>query len=146
MQYHKQKFLHNPDQGTFGDCHRTVIACLLDKEPEEVPHWGIHYFDTDMFSKVCNDYLASQGLMEVRVPFQCELDVVLNHQKCVNPGVYYMLTGKSRTGTNHVVVCLDDKIIHDPSLTNSGIIAPCIEDDHYWIGYLVSTKFLYKEA
>lgn len=33
MKYNKQLFRHHPEQGIFGDCHRTAIACMLDLEP-----------------------------------------------------------------------------------------------------------------
>ena len=49
-----------------------------------------------------------------------------------NPGLYYLLSGTSRTGCNHTVVALDDQIVWDPSLSDSGIIGPC-DDGYYWI-------------
>ena len=30
---------HDPANGVYGDCGRTVIACLLDLHPSEVPHF-----------------------------------------------------------------------------------------------------------
>jgi hypothetical protein len=30
---------HDPDNGTFGDCHRCCVAAILDLAPEEVPHF-----------------------------------------------------------------------------------------------------------
>ena len=35
----KQIYRHLPEAGQIGDCARTVIACLLDLHPCEVPHF-----------------------------------------------------------------------------------------------------------
>ncbi len=37
MLQHRQLFLHEPERRSFGDCHRTALACLLNLPPEEVP-------------------------------------------------------------------------------------------------------------
>ncbi len=41
-----------------------------------------------------------------------------------NPGLYYMLLGTSKNGTGHTVICLNSKIVHDPSIDQSGIVGP----------------------
>jgi hypothetical protein len=56
--------------------------------------------------------------------------------KAINPGVFYLLGGQSRTDCGHSVVCLDDAIIWDPSLTDAGIVGP-MEDGYYWITVLI---------
>lgn len=143
----KQLFRHKPEQGTYGDCHRTCIACLLDIEPEQVPHWGMHYGDSDKFLAASQDYLATQGLTAVQSWVKAEsLEQLLDTQALINPDVYYLLTGQSKNGCNHVVICLNDKIIHDPSLDDSGIIGPCDgdKDGWYWIDYLVPLRFTTK--
>ena len=38
MTPHKQLNRHRPEEGVFGDCYRTAIACLLDLRPQDVPH------------------------------------------------------------------------------------------------------------
>ena len=68
--------------------------------------------------------------------FQCEPAEVLTLMKAMNPGVYYMLSGESRTGCNHVVIALDDEIVWDPSLDDSGIIGRC-DDGFTWVEFLV---------
>ena len=35
----RQLFRHEPHNVIYGDCHRTAIACLLDMEPWQVPHF-----------------------------------------------------------------------------------------------------------
>ena len=68
------------------------------------------------------------------------LQEILNWMNESNPNIYYMLTGKSKNNVGHVVVCCNDRIIHDPSLDNSGIVGPI--DDTFIIEMLVSTKFI----
>lgn len=35
----KQAFLHKPEEGVYGDCYRTCIACLLGIDRDAVPHF-----------------------------------------------------------------------------------------------------------
>lgn len=131
----KQLFLHKPTEGVYGDCHRTCIACLLDKKPEEVPNFGVYINDISAWHKAESEYLLSQGLVAVHNAYYSDepdaLEKILASRAVQSPSVYYMLAGRSRTGVNHSVICLNDKIIWDPSLTDSGIIAPC-DDGYYW--------------
>ena len=39
MKFYKQLHKHDPDNGVWGDCHRTAIGCLLDIEPELIPNF-----------------------------------------------------------------------------------------------------------
>lgn len=43
MQYHKQLNKRDPENGVFGDCYRTAVACILDKHPSEVIHSVVCY-------------------------------------------------------------------------------------------------------
>ena len=54
-----------------------------------------------------------------------------------NPGIVYLLSGYSRTGCAHAVVCRDDKIVHDPSLTDAGIVGPHPDTGFFWISFVV---------
>jgi hypothetical protein len=47
MTPHKQRFRHDPANGIYGDCWRTAIACLLDIQPEEIPHEHRVYADNE---------------------------------------------------------------------------------------------------
>lgn len=84
------------------------------------------------------DFLAQRGYALASIAFSGgEPQGVLNYMKHCNPGLYYLLSGNSKNNCGHVVVCLDDQIIHDPSLDNSGIIAP-MSDGNFWINLLTS--------
>lgn len=130
MKFHKQKFLHRPEEGTYGDCDRTAMACLLDLEVDDVPHWGVHYGDNIAFNKMKDDWLATQGLYEQHIAFDCSFDELKNNLNSVFRNVYVLLTGTSANGTTHVVITLNGEIIHDPAIDNSGIVGPC--DDGLW--------------
>jgi len=133
----KQRYLHDPDHGIIGDCHRTAFACILDLNRDLVPHWGeIYYNDTAEWTKAVNDWLRSIGYVLVSVPLTGSLETVLECANNMFNDAYWLLTGESSTHVNHVVVCCGGKIVHDPSLVDSGIIGPCIEERVYWCEFL----------
>ena len=139
----KQLFRHRPEKGTIGDCHRTAIACLLDLEPEEVPHYGkVHFDDALRFNQAFEDWLSERGYRTVVVAFQdCPLNELLATIGAQNAGAYYLLGGTSRTGVNHTVVCCGGDVAHDPSIDDAGITGPC-DDGYWWVTFLVPA-FMY---
>ena len=56
-----------------------------------------------------------------------------------NPGLYYMLSGESPGGVDHVVVCLDNEVVHDPSplSRNPELIGPLTTTGNYLVEVLV---------
>lgn len=142
MKYHKQLFLHDPENGSYGDCHRTAIACILGLEPEEVPNFAEQFFDDTMgFNKAFNEWAANRNLAIVDIPYDCSLDRVLEAQEVHSPNSYYLLGGLSKNGTNHTVVCKGGEILHDPAIDNSGIVGPMQPDGYFWVSYLVPINY-----
>lgn len=135
MIFQKQAFRHRPEDGVYGDCHRTAIACLLDLPKEDVPNFGEHYGDYAAFHAAEQEFLARHDLATVAVAYSGTLEQVLACQKAVNPDVYYLLGGTSRTGCGHTVVGLGGEIIWDPSLDDAGIVGP-MDDGFYWVSFL----------
>lgn len=134
---HQQLFRHDPENGVYGDCFRTVIACLLNRHPSEVPHFCNGPDDGKTDDRV-RDYLAPLGLKLVRICFHgLSMDEIMAIGDSYSLGMHWLLTGTSRNGTNHVVICHGAKIIHDPSIDQSGIIGPA-SDGHWWIELLVA--------
>lgn len=132
----KQLFTHNPP-ASIGDCERTAIACLLDLPLTEVPHFGaLHWDDPIAFNAAEDAYLLSVGYSRVQIPYDRPLDEILGSMRYCAPNVYYLLSGTSRTGVNHTVICLNDRIVWDPSTVDSGIIGPC-SDGYYWVTLLI---------
>lgn len=126
MIFQKQLFLHKPEEGFYGDCVRTVFACLLDLTPEEVPHFAEKYWhDVEGWVKAEGEFLASHGLRALRIGWQCQkVEEVLAGMPYVCPSIYYILGGQSRNGTDHVVIGLNDEIVWDPARDDSGIVGP----------------------
>jgi hypothetical protein len=131
----KQAFHHKPDAGIFGDCVRTVFACLLDLPRDQVPHFADGNPTQEERTLRERSWLAARGLREINTLYQGDLAEILQCVGQMNPGLHYMLTGISRTGCAHVVVCRDAAIVWDTSLTDAGIVGPT-PDGHYWITFL----------
>lgn len=140
----KQLFFHNPEKGEYGDCYRTCIACLLNYEPVQVPNFGVHYDDAEKFHQAANEFLASEGLAAISNAFLGTLEEILAMQAVNNPKAYYMLTGESKNGTRHCVICLGGEIIWDPAKDDSGIVGPVKfpGGEAYWIEYLVPSMLV----
>lgn len=154
MKFQKQTIDHYPSIGKIGDCFRTCLACLLDLEVTEVPHFlSIHYDPTspnphlespEMKTHI-KDWLASKGYALVEVPYQAEAEErpnrIMEHLALKDgEDMCYLLSGRS-VNAAHVVIGRGPKILWDPSPTNSGIVAPV--DGVYWISYLVSIRMRY---
>jgi hypothetical protein len=128
---------HDPDNGTWGDCHRAAVASLLELPLEKVPHFGDGGPDAEEFTARERRFLSSLGLWPVYFAYKdTPLEAIQRYMKLANPGVYYLLGGTSRLGTPHTVVGLDDEIVHDPSRVNSGIVGP-MADGVYWVTVVV---------
>lgn len=139
IQRHTQLFRHDPDNGIYGDCFRTVIACLLRMRPEEVPHFCDGPDDGKSMERV-HEFLEPLGFAYISLPFPAselpELEQMLAIGAHHSRGLHWVLMGKSRNGTNHVVICKGDQIIHDPSIDQSGIVGPS-SDGLWWFELLV---------
>lgn len=139
MKFHTQRLLHLPEQGQQGDCYRTVLACLLDVEPEAVPHFMAdpNLPVRKLWRQVDAWLLEHHGLRYIQLPFATDdLDAFLVQTNRVNPGVRFDLTGNSPRGTQHCVIVEDGEIVHDPHPEGGGIVGPG-EDGLYWMGFLV---------
>lgn len=135
----KQKYMHIPDEGQFGDCHRTAIAMVLGLDRDQVPHFLHDNCGNAEFRARVRDYLSTQGVAEVGVPIGGEgisPEHVMDCIACWSPDTPVILGGLSRTGINHSVVVFGGQMF-DPSLTESGIVGPC-NDGFYWCSMLVN--------
>ena len=146
MKFHKQKFLHDPDNSVYGDCHRTAIACLLDLDPDDVPHFLHDGCDAKEFERRENDFLERLGYSMFRMAYSCALEDALSSVGSCNPGVIHLLAGKSPRGACHTVICCDGRIIHDPHPDGSGVVAPCGEDGFYWFSVLIPISMTRKSG
>lgn len=127
MTPHKQLFRHDPENGVYGDCGRTAIACLLDLHPSQVPHF-FHGPENPLHdpNEELKAWLAKRGitLLTFNLSSELKIDEVMECMNSQQPDVWYCLVGESANGVDHSVVCRGDQIVHDPSLDDSGIVGP----------------------
>jgi len=141
MRPQKQLNRHDPANGVYGDCHRTAIACVLDLDACDVPHFmdgtsGVGAADDA--HDLAEAWLNERGLCTINVLFPSSLtidEIMMTVAHC-NPrsNPVFILCGTSKTGCNHSVVCCDGDIVCDPSLNDSGIVGPC-DDGYYWLTF-----------
>lgn len=132
----KNTVKHDPDNGTFGDCHRACFATILGLESEDVPHFyhDGSAADPDEQDSRIHTFLASRGLVQGHILFGDDvgLEGVLRTTRLMMRGVPLILGGKSRRGCGHSVVIMNGKIFNDP--TGSGITGP-MSDGYYWVTF-----------
>lgn len=144
MKYHRQKFpIHNPDEGVWGDCARTVLACLLDKDSvEEVPHFYDGTWDQEGIERAFDAFkkwVEDQGKTLIRVAYLYDgpPEPLVQHISSGNPGLPFILIGESPNGTGHTVICQDGVIIHDPQGRPNPIIGPHPTTGTYQVEFVV---------
>ena len=134
-----QEFQQNVETGVQGDCHRACIASILELPISDVPH----FYEDDPLDHIgkrrVQDFLATQGCVEVDFLFFPSegLDECLDWMGKVNQDVYYILGGMSKNSVGHSVICLNNKIVHDPN--GAGIVGP-FRNGQYSITILASLK------
>lgn len=118
---------HDPGNGIVGDCHRCCVAAILDREPNDVPHFAQIELETGRpWLEILRDWLAPLGFGYVTVGYPgaepLEKILEITAQNC--PGVPLILGGAAAVSPDvgHSVVIMDGKIVMDPS--NSGIGGP----------------------
>jgi hypothetical protein len=136
--FHKQIYRHDPDNGIYGDCYRTAIACLLGVDPLEVPHFLDGGRQGGSGMRDAGTWLAERGLSLIKQIHPGSIDDlprILMTVAGYNTGAHYMLTGRSSSGCNHAVICRNHQIVWDPSIDDVGIVGPCFGDAEF--GFIV---------
>jgi hypothetical protein len=126
--FHKQRFRHDPANGVWGDCYRTALAYLVGAIPEAVPHFYEGGRSGPEGDILINAFLAEHGLGKITFAYEGTIEDLPGLMHVIgtqnNSGVYYLLSGSSKNGCNHVVICRQGKIVWDTSLDDSGIVGP----------------------
>lgn len=140
MIYRKQTIRHDPDAGRYGDCFRTCLACLMDLEPQDVPHFmdlnEYPYEDMGDLWACVDRWLIRYGLVRATFAIPAEsVEPVLTMMRNHNPAVPYMLCGQSPRGTDHEVICQGGGIIHDPHPDGGGLVGPA-SNEYFWVSLL----------
>jgi len=139
MTPHKQLIKHDPDNGTFGDCHRTCFAMILDLHPTDVPHFNDGVFpdtpadapEAQQADRMIREFLLQRQLATVSIPFpgDTELDDLLRCLEVWSPDAPLILGGTSAIGVGHSVVVFRGQI-HNPSAND--LIGP-MTDGYWWV-------------
>ncbi len=132
----KQLVLHKPQHGQYGDCFRASLASLMERAAETVPHFLEDNPPADIFWQRVDEWLMSNNLAIAHLAFDCPLEQVLSFMGSLNPGLYYLLGGKSPRGTGHAVVACGGRIVHDPHPEGGNLVGPD-EDGLYRANLLV---------
>jgi hypothetical protein len=129
---HKCIVKHDPPH-SYGDCARAAWASLLNFERiEDVPHFLENGGgDPEATHQHQVRWLRSQGFVPFMIAFpgSATVDDVLCAMGSMNPNVFYLLH-HDRDGTDHVVICCDNKIVHDPAWYSTPITGP--HSNGYW--------------
>ena len=119
---------HNPPE-TYGDCLRACIASILDRD--DVPHF-LHDGDPDnVWWRRVQEWARANDMVYLQFAFSGTanpLSSLLAYMAAQNPDTYYILSGASPI-SGHSVVCLNDKIVHDPAGRPEGqqIVGPDVD-------------------
>lgn len=119
---------HNPPD-TYGDCLRACIASLLNAdEVSDVPHF-LRHGDQERSDKELKEFLLSRGYRPfvIGIPTSVALDSIFFMMKECNTDIEYMLFCTCGGG-DHVVICKNDQMIHNPAWDNASIEGPMSQD------------------
>jgi hypothetical protein len=132
------------------DCFRTALGCLLNLEPQDVPHFvrndgGMAGHWTEEGRKKVRDWLKERNLEMLESGFLLEggtLETLMQHMVYMHgEDIVYLLTGLNRSGLPHVVICRGDKLLWDPSPIDSTLPAP--NNGVYMVAFISSSFFRY---
>lgn len=108
---------HDPEAGTYGDCLRACVASMLDLDPEQVPHFAHDAADAEIVNERMRAFLATRGL----APWWTHYDPNLTREALLEtlaesgPGVPFLLFGRTGNDGDHVIICKDGEVVHDPA-------------------------------
>ncbi len=131
----RQQALHIPSRGRFGDCHRAVLASLFEVPLHEVPHFCEDGPPGDRFDARVARWLAERNLSSVTFPLQGTVQSVLLGVARSCPQAFWLLSGMSKTGVDHMVICRGPEIVHDPAANGRGLVGPC-SNGFFWATFL----------
>lgn len=114
-----QEFMHLPEEGQQGDCHRAVIASLLEIPISEVPHFAQDsQGDVDKYWTMIQDFLGNRGYAYLTIPADGGAMFFGDH-----PGVYHEISGPDPRGGSmmHAVIGKDGEVVFDPHPSRAGL-------------------------
>lgn len=110
---------HDPPN-SYGDCMRACIATLLDIErPEDIPHFAEDNCSFEESIRRVREYLHPYNAFLVPAAASMQSSEIMKMMSEWNPNTYYLLCSG-----DHVVVCQNDKIVHDPAWYRTSLTQP----------------------
>ncbi len=138
MKENTQLIYHNPPL-SFGDCWRTCISCILDLEPEDVPHFLIDGCQNDTALFRARPWFRERGLEIITI----SMDSSASFDMCnlMFGDSLYILTGESnnyRESAHCVIATGHFKMIWDVSPKRDGAPPkPFKENGFYCLDFIV---------
>ena len=137
LRRYKQQVLHDPENGMYGDCLQTALACVLGIDPKYVPCLNYSGLTGEKQKEAEDEFLDGIGYRAIVMPIAgTSAQMVMDWVGRNNPGAVYLLTGKAARGVEHVVVCKGNEFFHDPHPDNSFLTGPCGENT-FWVEFIV---------
>lgn len=117
-----QEYLHDPENGSVGDCWRACIASVIGRPIAEVPHFVRDHGDEGWF-EATNAWLA-EHVGQTFLYYDGEHAARAERRHEVTPREYVLLDGKSPRGDWYHVVVADavtGEVVHDPHPSRAGL-------------------------
>lgn len=150
MKRFNQLHVHDPDTGEVGDCFRTAIACLIDRNPSTIPNFAEGQGTDQEAVVMARTWLRNHhglGLFMFAAGDVTPLADFLAWVERFNGGERWILVCSTREGgAGHALVCEGGKIAWDPAGLlpadpDPGQLFPCGIDqngDRFWLAMMVT--------
>lgn len=124
---------HKPPK-SYGDCFRACLSSMLETEVPHVLHDGCH---ADEQRVRLDAWLQPRGLAFVEWPIVNDnllatLKIAAHYTR--HSRINYMLSGITRRGRGHYVVCRGAEIVHNP--TPAAEIVKPYHDGVFWMAVI----------
>lgn len=137
----KASINHDPENGTYGDCFRAVMASIFELNRDAVPHFFDGGVSAEQGFQAVDEWLARAGLTYVETGYPAgDFINAIDFVKATGasyPGFFLIIGGSVNEGVNHVVIAKDGETVHDPAVNGLGLAGPN-SAGYYTIGFLVS--------
>ena len=142
----KQLIRHDPENGQWGDCWRTCIACLLDLPAAEVPNFVgdacLNRQDQSAADAAARTWLKERGYNIVKFCMNAAPEYA-NAAKDWFDDTPYIMTGQS-AGLKGIAHCVIGQgpflVLWDVAPGGSGLAGPWRDEfgqDVYWLEFIV---------
>lgn len=126
-----QEFIHDPQNGQYGDCQRAVIASLLDLPITAVPHFLQEAAGEPVaYWEKLQTFVRSHGFVYLNVPARAGLAFYGDEGD-----VFHEISGPSPrgNGVGHAVVGCNGQIVFDPHPSRAGLAGDPATWEHAYL-------------